>query len=271
MKKSERKDKPHRKNLKPVLPPLREARVILGEALMSAGSDDKLKDVFLSTDNLIEHVELATDPPHRSKPRPFDSTAMRGTGQRSLRDVLRLLREAGAIILDADKVAHDWIDHGVEEATKAEWKKFYAIYNDALTAKRMIANVIEGVRALMGLPSEPLTVLEKKRSALSQAVEEECDRVDAEFPEIHRLNEEIHRLNIEAVRLDEEEEEDEEPDNFGKWVELMEERERILNTDDRYAEMRRLKKEETLIWEEMKRILEADPLAAINWIPSQDD
>ena len=233
------------KDLRKALPPLREARAILGDVLMGAGDDDKLRDAFISTDYVIEHVELATDPSRRSKPRPLDPTTIRGTGQRAsgFRDALRLLREARVFIIAAREAAGEWHEGGAEGLTETEAEALLNTYENAFSAEMRIGYAIEGVRALMGLPPDPLMVLEAKQGAVFRASIKERKMADAECPEMQRLLEEMGRRDL----------------PFEEWMRLDGERERIVETNDRYAEVRRLEEESDLISQEIVRIGEADP------------
>ena len=62
------------KDLRNTLRPLREARAILGDELMSDEDDDELMEAFISTDYVIENIKRATGLAPR-EPRPFGMDA----------------------------------------------------------------------------------------------------------------------------------------------------------------------------------------------------
>ena len=69
------------------------------------------------------------------------------------------MREARFFILAARKAAGEFLEHASEAEIEVNKEAVLNTYDHASGAERRIADVIEGVRALMGLPPDPLMVL----------------------------------------------------------------------------------------------------------------
>ena len=165
-------------------------------------------------------------PTRRVGPNLSPSTPRPCGGPAALRDALRLLREARDIILAAREAAGEWHEGGAEGLTETEAEALLNTYENAFSAEMRIGYAIEGVRILMGLPPDPLMVLSEKRGAVFRAIIKETKRADAECPEMQRLMEEMGRRDL----------------PFDEWMRLDGERERIMETNDKYAEVRRLER-----------------------------